>query len=97
MKKMTLQGKNSKRIPKEKLKKMEETLKDMEEIRAKDSIQLRNQIKAKIAYYNEERAKSLEIENKLRGQLQILKIKQNRIDGAIIALSELIKEEDSNK
>lgn len=94
MAQMKLQGKNSKKISTSKKKKMKETLKDMEESRKEDSIQLRRDIQQRIMELESDKEKANKIENDLREQLRLLTIKKYRIDGALIVLSEILKEKE---
>ena len=87
---MKLQGKNVKNLPKDKKRKMEETLKVMTETRKEDSVQLRKQIQDDILHLDEELKKAKQYETQLRGQLETIIIQKHRLDGALIALSKLL-------
>jgi len=72
---------------------MEATLSDMEKIREKDSIQLRQKAVKLIEHFKKQINNADIVEKNLRGQLEQLRIKRNRIEGAITALKDLINPE----
>lgn len=90
---MELQGKNVEKFPEEIKVKMEETLADMEETRREDSIQLRQKITKQISFLYEQQVKAVEVEKKLTGQLESLQKQKSQIEGALIALKNLLVED----
>ena len=89
---MQLQGKDSKNLPKEDIEKKKETLADMETIRKEDSIQLRQKSIQKITWLKEQIQKADEVEYKLREQLEQIKAKRLRIEGALTVLQNLLED-----
>jgi len=90
---MELQGNAVEKLDSDKKEKMEATLSDMEKIREKDSIQLRQKAVKLIEHFKKQINNADIVEKNLRGQLEQLRIKRNRIEGAITALKDLINPE----
>lgn len=80
---LKLKGVASKRINKEKKAKMKKTLKVMEKTRQIDSDNLREVIKKKLEWAQNERKKGIESIKKLQVQV-------NRLDGIVIFINDLL-------
>lgn len=92
---MKLKGKNVEKIPSSKKKKMEKTLKKMEETRVKDSINMRVLVNGKLEHLNEEDKKLISLIKIYEDKLIEFKNLKLKIEGAIISLKEILQD-DSN-
>jgi len=88
---MKLKGKNSKKLKGNTKAKMEKTLKKMEETRKNDTINLRAQIDKKIEVLIAEREKATNYKDTLNKKIIEIDKMSLRIDGAIVALKELVQ------
>ena len=80
---LKLKGKNAKRIPKEKKKKMKVTLKAMQKNRQYDSDMLRDLIAKKLEWAKIEQKKGLKL-------IEDTKVQLHRVDGIILFINDLI-------
>ena len=97
MKKMKLQGTNSKKIPKEKKKKMNATLEDMTNVRNEDSARLRKIIQVQLTHLKDQHDKAIKVENTLMEQLKDIRRKELKIEGAILGLMTVLKIADGKE
>lgn len=89
-KKLKLKGKNVKKIPKAKKKKMEGTLEKMQKIREEDNRNLRDLIKVKLNWAIKEKTKGL----------QVIKATQHQVvklEGVILLAEDLLKKPTENE
>jgi len=89
---MKLKGWYTKFLSKEQKIKMKKTLKRMEKVRKEDNMWLRNIIEQKIKIYNEEKEKGLKLINALKTKIEDLEKQVLKLEGAITALQEILKE-----
>jgi len=89
MTKRKLKGINSKKIPKNKKKKMERTLAKMDEVREKDITLLREEINAKLKFSIAEREKGLKVIQEYKNKIKIIEKQLLKLEGAIIVLSNM--------
>ena len=96
---MKLKGRLISKLDSKVLSKMEKTLERMEHIRRHDDMHLRDLIKAKIEWIEEEKAKGHGIIRRLDEQIITLKKRQDEIrqqlvklDGGLVALKDLLNE-----
>jgi len=87
---MKLKGVNVKKLPADKKKKMEETLKRMEQIRLEDTIRLRRVAEENIKTYKERIDKVTKRKQQLQEEFNELTILEYKLEGALIALSKLL-------
>lgn len=80
---MRLKGRNVKNLTPKQKKKMERTLKRMEEIRKKDSKNLRNIAEKKLEWAKRERQKGINVIKSTRIQIY-------KLDGIILAYEDLL-------
>ena len=97
MKKMKLQGTNSKKIPKEKKEKMDKTLEDMTDVRNTDNVRLRLIIQKQIDYLNEQHANAIKVINTLNKQLKDVTEKAIKIEGALLGLTRVLSIADGKE
>ena len=90
---MKLKGKNSNKLKEVKKKKMEDTLKRMENARAKDSVNLRARINAKIETLKAEKEKAVKYIADFKQKIIELETIVLKIDGALVSLEEIIKDD----
>lgn len=94
---MKLRGSNLKRIKPKKRKKMEATLKKMEETRKEDAIFLRHTLQEKHTASIKNRQKFLEMIKDFEEKITKLKIQVLKFNGAINVLNEVLNaKEDLN-
>jgi len=85
---MKLKGKNSNKIKSEKVKK---TLERMETVRKEDNLNLRKVLNDKLEWAIEEKKKGLASVEMLVIKINELKIQCIKLDGAIVAMQDILK------
>lgn len=90
---MKLTGTNVKKLPQKTRKKMEKTLERMEQTRNEDSVRMRQKAEEALKYYNENMVKANQVEKTLLLQLEDIRVKKMRTEGAIVALQRLLAPE----
>lgn len=88
---MKLKGKNSERITGDKRKKMDETLKRMEETRVQDTLRLRTKVEEKTKELETNLKEADKLLENLNQKIKETKVTKNRIEGAIISLRDILK------
>ena len=86
-----LKGVNAKRLKNPQKKKMEKTLKRMDKIRNDDSIRLRTKIEERIKFHQAEVLKADNFIRETSQKIESVKVAKLRIEGAIISLQEVLK------
>lgn len=89
-----LRGKNFERMSKKQKVKVEKTVKRMSNIRKKDSINLRKNIKDKLEYAQQEKKKGLKAIENFKNNIQINTREIWKLEGVILVLSQLLEEEE---
>lgn len=89
-----LRGKNFERMSKKQKVKVEKTAKRMSNIRKKDSINLRKNIKDKLEYAQQEKKKGLKAIENFKNNIQINTREIWKLEGVILVLSQLLEEEE---
>ena len=88
---MKLKGKNVARLSKNEKSKREKTLKRMNKIRKDDSIRLRTKIEERIKFHQAEVLKADNFIRESSQKIESVKVAKLRIEGAIISLQEILK------
>lgn len=91
-----LKGKNSENIKDEKKVKMEKTLERMDKVRENDNENLRDSITQRLKWINEQKTKGLELIEKYKKEIEMLKVKIYKLQGAEVTLMEILKPEKEN-
>ena len=88
---MELKGKNSKKLKPKQKKKMNKTLKRMEETRKQDNTNLRDLMKTKLEWVKNERQKGLNL-------IEETKVKIYKLNGMIILINDVLNlKKEKNK
>jgi len=87
---MELKGKNVKKIPKAKKKKMQGTLKRMEKVRKEDNRNLRDLITAKLNWAIKEKAKGIKVIKETQYQVA-------KLEGIILLAEDLLNPKKEEK
>ena len=91
-----LKGNNSKNLKSDKKEKMEKTLERMDKVREVDNINIRDSITQRLKWINEQKTKGLEFIEKYKKEIELLKIKIYKLQGAEVTLMEILKPEKEN-
>lgn len=92
-----LKGKNVAKLKVDKKKKMEKTLKRMDEVRKEDSMRLRTQIEEKIKIHKEDIVKADGYMESLNKKIDSMKDMKLKLEGAIISLQEILNNASETK
>jgi len=87
---MKLKGVNSKKLKPKQKKKMQETLKRMQEVRDKDDKHLRDILKEKLVWATKERQKGLKF-------IEETKVKVLKLSGMIILINDVLNPKKEEK